>query len=99
MSNLDYRSKAIATKRLIFIVIETIVVTTTLVMYRLPQYRYEETLPIGWYVSFGLPFAPFLLLISSVVLYRDQRHLFWIGIVTFLCILIFLLLPGVTDMR
>lgn len=48
---------------------------------------------LNYLLCYALLIAPFVILVTSFLLYRYQRRCFWIGVLTFLSYIVFLLLP------
>jgi hypothetical protein len=80
-------------RRITFCALETIVLGSTLLLIWLAMYPGAISESLHWTVSIGVMVAPVFLLVTSVLLYPRQRHLFWIGVATIFILVIVLYLP------
>ena len=81
---------------IVFIALEVVAITAAITGLWLSQHRGPTSRILGWYVTLGIFCVPFLLLISSAMMYRQKRYLFWMGMLTVLVIFLLMILPLVS---
>jgi len=79
--------------RLLWVFFETLVVASTFLLLYFVIFRLQIPPVLGTVLSFGTFVAPVILLVISVFLYRKQRTLFWIGLLSAAGSAVILLLP------
>ena len=82
--------------RMVFLALETLVVSAAITAFYLVQShaRIHESKWLNWYMTCGVLFAPIPLLVWSALLFRRHRHLFWLGLIPVLGSVVLLPLPA-----
>ena len=83
-----------ASYRILFFALETLTMSASLAGIWLARHQQvHASLFIRWYVTVGVFIAPIALIVTAAFLYRKEKLLFWIGIVTVAVVVVLMLLP------